>query len=385
MNSGQELFDKFYHKTATAEERKALAQLLAQTDDDTIAAMIASAGQRLEHTDEIFTNAQANLILANIVQTFAKKPPVWLSMRTWKVAAAILAITIATGSAFYFQQQQKYNATTHKAAFADIAPGTSKAVLTLADGSTVALDQSGKQVIQQGNTAIQQNGSKLSYTDSKEHTAVTYNTLTTPMAAQFQLTLPDGTHVWLNAGSSIHFPTAFNQKERTVSVTGELYFEVAQNATAPFIVKVDQRQEIMVLGTSFNVNAYTNEPSINTTLTTGKLKVNTAGHPGEILQPGQQAKVSNTGTIQVQTMDVEQAIAWKDGWFQFHNAYLPEVMRQIARWYDLDVTFEGKDPGRLFEGRIQKDLPLSEVLQILEAYHVNFKINGKKIVVMPDK
>ena len=383
MNSEQELFDKFYHKTATGEERKALAQLLANTSDDAIAAMIASAGQRLEHTDDVLTSDQANLILANIVQTFAKKPPVWMRLRTWKVAAAVLAMAIATGSGFYFWQQQKHTTTTHKATFADIAPGTSKAVLTLADGSTVTLDQSGKQVIQQGNTAIQQNGSKLLYTDSKAPATVTYNTLTTPMAAQFQLTLPDGTHVWLNAGSSIHFPTTFNQKERTVAVTGELYFEVAQNAAAPFVVKVDQRQEIIVLGTSFNVNAYTNEPSVNTTLTTGKLKVNTGSHPGEILQPGQQAQVTSTGAIQVQTVDVEQAIAWKDGWFQFHNAYLPEVMRQIARWYDLDVSFEGKVTGKLFEGRIQKDLPLSEVLQILAAYNVNFKINGKKIVVMP--
>ncbi|MCK7557600.1 FecR domain-containing protein [Chitinophaga sedimenti] len=249
----------------------------------------------------------------------------------------------------------------------------------MADGQVVTLDSTGARDLSRNGTVVRQQGGRLLYGNAS---AVSYNTLQTPRGGQFQLQLPDGTEVWLNAASSIRFPTAFPGKERLVEVTGEVYMEVARNADQPFRVKVNEQVNVQVLGTRFNINAYSDEKNIQTTLVQGAVKVK-SGDTGTILQPGQQAQVSDN--IRVVPADVDQVMAWKNGLFNFHNMELKEVMRQLSRWYDIDIEYRGTIAPREFWGKMGRNLTLSEVLKGLEGAGINFKIeeNGKKLVVLP--
>ncbi len=197
------------------------------------------------------------------------------------------------------------------------------------------------------------------------------------------MTLNDGSKVWLNAGSSITYPVAFVGDERKVTITGEAYFEVAKNAGMPFRVKINESTEIEVLGTHFNVNAYADEASINTTLVEGSVRV-TANKKVQLLSPGQQAQVNANAINLIKDADVAQVLAWKDGLFSFKDADLPTVMRQLARWYDVEVQYEGAIPEKEFNGKIGKTLTLNQVLRVLTKTHVNYRIeNGNKITIIP--
>lgn len=312
-------------------------------------------------------------------ETSAKTPIIPLRKgRWWAAAVAILLLGGAAWMFLHHPAEKPLLANKPAPAFKnDIPPGNNKAVLTLGDGSTVTLDSGANKVIGQG---IQQHNGQLQYNATA---AVSYNTLTTPRGGQFQIVLPDGTKVWLNAASSIRYPTAFAGPERKVDVTGEAYFEVAANASMPFQVGVNQRATIEVLGTHFNINAYPEEANINTTLLEGKVKVIAGKQPGTLLLPGEQASLNAAGNMRVlKDIDTDQIIAWKDGWFQFHLSTLPEVMRQISRWYDVEVSYQGTISDKAFEGRIQRDLTLTQVLKILEKNQVHFQVNGRKIIVL---
>ncbi|SHN40877.1 FecR family protein [Chitinophaga sp. CF418] len=311
----------------------------------------------------------------------------WLARGGAWWAAAVFVVMCSAGAYLLFFNQKQQQPSTNTGSIAtksDVAPGSNKALLTLSDGSTVALDSAGNQLIRQGATTIRQRNGLLQYKTQGAESGTTYNTLTTPRGGQFRIVLPDGTKVWLNAASSIRYPIAFTQNERRVKITGEVYFEVAPNVAKPFMVDVNSSTEIEVLGTHFNVNAYKDEAAINTTLLEGKVRVNTNQQPGVILKPGQQASLSTNGTLQVfKDIDTAQVIAWKEGWFQFHLANLPEVMRQVSRWYDVEVNYKGNITDAVFEGRIQRDLTLAQMLKILEKYHVRFHVEGKTITVLP--
>jgi len=307
------------------------------------------------------------------------------SPKRWVGWAAAVAVLLVGAGAYYMVQHVREKKVIAAVTHNDIAPGSNKAVLTLADGSTVTLDSAGRQVIQQGATAIKQQGGTLQYDavagtgdgDGAGSKAVAYNILTTPRGGQFQVTLPDGTQVWLNAESSLRYPTAFSGKERLVEITGEGYFEIAKNAQQPFKVQVGRRTTIEVLGTAFNVNAYTNEKSLNTTLVQGKIKV------GEvILIPGQQAQLSDKMKV-VSGADIDKVLAWKNGFFNFENASLEEVMRQLSRWYDIEVVYEKGIPDIYFAGDMSRDMNLAGLLKALETTKVHFRIEGRRLIVMP--
>jgi ferric-dicitrate binding protein FerR (iron transport regulator) len=217
-----------------------------------------------------------------------------------------------------------------------------------------------------------------------------YNTISTPRGGQYTLELPDGSSVWLNAGSSLRFPTAFSGTNRMVQLTGEAYFEIAPHPSQPFVIAVfsnlpgrgDTLQKIKVLGTSFNVMAYADEPLVKTTLIDGAVRVE--GHRQcTSLIPGEQAQWGQSTGMQVVTdADVDAAIAWKNGYFDFNKADIQTIMRQLSRWYDVEVSFSGNGRNdKIFFGGIQRDLPLSSVLSILERSGVKFSINGRKVVV----
>jgi ferric-dicitrate binding protein FerR (iron transport regulator) len=267
----------------------------------------------------------------------------------------------------------------------DVAPGGNKAILTLANGSKIILSNAKNGALtQQGNTkVVKLDDGKLAYQPDKTNApiAVEYNTVSTPRGGQYQLTLSDGSKVWLNAESAITFPTSFTGKERKVSIKGEAYFEVAHDASKPFQVTVNG-MEVQVLGTHFNINAYNDEGEMKTTLLEGAVKVSKVS-VSKLIIPGEQAVVSLTEPIiVVQQADVDEAVAWKNGLFHFDNADLQQVMRQLSRWYDVDVVYIGTIPKREFAGEMQRDLRLSQVLELLEKNEVNFKIQGKKIMVL---
>ena len=239
------------------------------------------------------------------------------------------------------------------------------------------------QVAKQGGAQIEKltNG-QLVYTPLiNKSDKVVFNTLATPRGGQFKLSLPDGSEVWLNAVSSIRYPTAFIGNERKVEITGEAYFEIAHDAAKPFKVIVNGT-EVKVLGTHFNINAYNDEATVKTTLLEGIVSLSNAASAVVTLKPGQQAQIGNSRDIKViNNVDIDQEVAWKNGYFSFYKADLQTVMRQIGRWYDLEILYEGKIPERQFGGKIDRNSNATEVLKILEESKVHFRIEDGKIVV----
>jgi transmembrane sensor len=326
----------------------------------------------------------------------------------YRIVAASLILFISGTAAYFAFRTTKHNIISKSSPRQlnnELTPGTNKAILTLSDGSNIILDDAKNgQVAQQGNTQVSKlaNGQLVYNSLADKPTEVVFNTLTTPRGGQFKLTLPDGSQVWLNAASSIKYPTAFVGNERRVEISGEAYFEIAPLALPtgggqekiPFIVKINTTSgnggEVKVLGTHFNINAYNDEASVKTTLLEGSVKVMLPSSKGgyEILKPGQQAQVNNSplgdGDVKViNNVDVDQVVAWKNGYFSFNRAGLQTVMRQIARWYDVEISYEGKIPEREFGGKIDRSSNASEVLKILEESKVHFRIEEKKIIVRP--
>lgn len=303
------------------------------------------------------------------------------AMRRWVQAAAVTLIILAAGSFFWLQRSSK-QVMVQEQPITDIAPGYNKAILTLSDGSTKTLDATGKQVIQQGQTAVSQNGKSLQYNVQGNTAPVSYNTLTTPRGGQFQVQLPDGTKVWLNAVSSIRFPTVFHGAERYVEITGEVYLEVARNKDMPFRVKVNGHTEVLVLGTSFNINAYRDEQTIKTTLLEGLVRVR-SGVDSLQLRPGRQVQTLWSGGINkaLAIQDMDDVIAWKNGFFSFNNAGLEEVARQLQRWYGIDIKFEGPVPEKIFRGQLDRGVKLSAVLSWLTELGVKNRLDGNVLII----
>lgn len=341
--------------------------------------------------DQFFGEATSQQLLATILQQ--QQPPATLrhiSRRpTWLAAAAVLFLLalgtwLYTSTSFSPQDVPKALATTSPV----IVPGGNKAVLVLGDGTNILLDSANNgNLTLQGNTTITKTDGQLSYYNNKEAAtalAASYNTLVTPKGGQYQVVLSDGTKVWMNAASSLRYPAAFTGSEREVVLNGEAYFEVAKYPGKPFKVILNG-MEVQVLGTHFNVMAYDNEAAITTTLLEGSVKVSnpTSANPtSAILVPGQQALRTKNGPVTVlSNVDMEETMAWKNGYFQFNRDGLDVVMRQIERWYDVTVSYEGKIPDRKFGGKISRSSNIQDVLKVLELSKVAFRIDGKKIIV----
>jgi transmembrane sensor len=322
-------------------------------------------------------------------ETFIQEKVIRMN-KYWWAAAAVLFIFISSAIYFLVNNNQTDNSGIARSKIPaeqqqDRLPGGDKALLTLADGSQIVLDSAGNGILaQQGNSKIiKQEDGQLVYTPSGPGIdEIAYNTLATPRGGQYKITLPDGSKVWLNAASSLKYPAAFFGNERKVEITGEAYFEIAKDATRPFKVQVNQ-MEVEVLGTHFNINGYDDEEAIRTTLLEGSVKINTKDF-SNFLKPGQQAQLQKTGKIKlVNDADLEETMAWKDGNFQFENSDITTVMRQIARWYDVEVEYKGT-VSKHFIGTISRNVNLSKVLTMLQQTgEVKFIIEGKKVMVMP--
>jgi transmembrane sensor len=322
--------------------------------------------------------------LNQIIGQIKSKPSV-INWRQLSIAASIL-IFFTAGIFFYvIKSEPARQAAVKNVAKPDLTPGGNKAILTLSNGQSIVLNGAKNGTLaKQGNTDINKlSGGAISYQGASNIAAadaVIYNTASTPRGGQFQFILSDGTKVWLNSASSIKFPVAFNGNERKVELTGEAYFEVAHDAKRPFRV-VSNQQQVEVLGTHFNINAYNDEDVINTTLLEGSVKV-TSANTAITIVPGQQAQFKN-GKINVATVNVDDAVAWKNGLFNFNNNSIEEVMKQLARWYDVDIKYEGQLPSRRFSGEISRNVNASQILDILSFKKIHYRIEGKSIIVMP--
>ncbi len=299
--------------------------------------------------------------------------------RSFQVAALILLFLMI---GLFAANKLKKEPAKFQAENYDLAPGSNKATLTLADGSKVDLTtvKNGKLAAQPGSHIIKQN-EQLAYRAATDNAvAISYNTLTTPKGGQYQVTLADGTKVWLNAASSLKFPTTFTGAERVVELTGEAYFEVVHNSKQPFKVKT-ANQIIQDIGTQFNVNVYADEDAAATTLVEGSVKILNAGKQ-TIIKPGQQYLQKENGVSGVKgDVDIDEVTAWKNGMFQFNNADIKTIMRQISRWYNVDVEYRGQVPASTYHGRISRNSNASAVLNILELGGIDFTIERGKIIV----
>ena len=358
-----------------------------------------SANQQVSLSDNVWYE-KINFLIQKINTEAVSATPVkrltnWYKLR-W--AAAVFLLIFSSGI-FYLLKSPNSPATTNNS-FTKIVidksvlPGGNKAVLILADCTSIILDSASNGTIaNQGVTkVIKLNTGQLVYNSSgADPASVSYNTLTTPRGGQYQVTLQDGTVVWLNSGSSLRYPTAFIGNERKVYLTGEAYFEVAHLSTKggqgklPFIVKVNTPSgdggEVEVLGTHFNINSYADEETINTTLLEGSVKVNGADK-SILLSPGEQSRLKPGSSLQVvKGINIDEAVAWKEGFFHFESADLSTILRQFSRWYDIDIVYEGKPKQRKFFGIVSRTSTLMNVLKMLKANDINFRVEGKRLIV----
>jgi ferric-dicitrate binding protein FerR (iron transport regulator) len=314
-----------------------------------------------------------------------KRKSIIKKIAPYLVAASVILIAATV----YFIKTEAWNKNIEKP-FAknnqkDIAPGSDKAVLTLPDGRTIILDEAKNGLVTEDDGVIvtKQDGGELSY-HSSDAAELAFHTLSIPRGGKFTLKLPDGTMVWLNAESSLRYPTRFNGQDRNVELDGEAYFEVTPDAKAPFIVtfKTPNNNEgtVKVLGTHFNINSYSDEGVVITTLLEGSVAVSGNGE-SKLLKPGEQALSSSS--IKVVKTNADEAVAWKDGKFLFRDATVHTIGEQIKRWYDIDVAYEGNITQH-FNAEMNRDLPLSKLLDGLEGtMQVHFNLVEKKLTIKP--
>ena len=342
---------------------------------------------------QINTKKALEKVQARIRVNENNRRPVLKNIWFYVAAASILAIVV---SIVFEYQVKKKNAVRTESLIAkkDFDPGKDRATLTLNDGSIITLDSiaNGSLNNRSGILIEKINNGLISYQDNNEKpSAMNYNSLITPRGGQYQVVLSDGTKVWLNAASSLRFPTSFPSHERRVELTGEAYFEVARDPTRPFRVNILHSSGrgggglVEVLGTHFNISAYIEDDTIKTTLLEGSVKVSKNEQAAITIVPGQQAEISpKSPTIHVtRDIDTSQVIAWKNGLFHFKHTDLREIMHQLSRWYNVDIDYTGSVAGKSFTGKIRRNAKASEVLAMLEYVGVHFRIEDKKIVVMP--
>lgn len=369
--SREELEVLFTYLNTTASKRPLLAAMQAEFE-------------RVMNEKHDVPEAIGNRIEARLLQEISRRKVV--PMRPFRYlkwgAAAATIVLISTAIIFYISRKPAAPRLAQQHFRHVGSPGSNKAQLTLADGSVVTLDSTGNQVIQQGTVKVQQQNGQLLYPIAAGPSSiVSYNLLAVPRGGQFNVVLPDGSRVWLNAASSLRYPTAFPPDSRTVEIKGQAYFEIKPVPGQPFIVKVNN-MEVQVLGTSFDVMAYADEPVTRTTLIQGAVKVK-SGDSESYLHPGQAAAVNNaTGSLTVQPADLREATAWKTGFFNFENASLGSILRQLSRWYNVEADYPSVPEENRFGGYINRNLPLQQVLPMLETDRVKLKLEGRTIKVI---
>ncbi|MBA9076255.1 FecR family protein [Rufibacter quisquiliarum] len=381
----QDLAEKWLNGTITPEEEQEFSTWYHTDQDAPVTVTSYYAESEAEHKAKIFHAIKESINQEKESRSSRKKT----FLATWISAAAVIALLLVSVGAYFSLLQEggssiKAVTKPHLRYKNDVPAGGEKALLTLADGQVIVLEESrdGMELEQGIAKVIKMNGS-LAYNQGVKgnNNEVVYNTVSTPRGGQYQVVLADGSKVWLNAASSIRFPTAFTGKERKVQLIGEAYFEIARNTAMPFKVEAGE-VEVKVLGTHFNVMAYQDEKVLETTLLEGSVQV-TQAEKEQVLVPGQQAVHQYGGAgFKLKKVDVEDVTAWKNGVFLFEQSDLKQVMRQVQRWYDVEVVYEGTVPALAFTGVIPRKENVSKLLEVLEMTGgVEFEISGRTVLV----
>lgn len=393
-SSFEEIFRRYYQQTATPEEKDLLFGWINENKHrEQLLEMIQEMGFETRPGEEAIIDSKAATRIMERILIQRSQSAGLFSIKRWMYAAAAVLVVLLAGSYWFFQNQNnKENKPLAKTAAPQpsrdqIRPGGNRAVLTLANGKQIILDS-----VANGNLASQANvkiiklaDGQIGYQNQEGATQLLYNTIATPIGGQYQLILADGSKVWLNAASSLRFPASFVGDNRTVELQGEAYFEIAHDASKPFKVLANGTA-VEVLGTRFNVNAYTDEPQLKTTLLEGKVKIENQGTV-RFLRPGQQAAVDGPSKINIiNGADLEGATAWKEGKFVFKYDNIYSVMRQLSRWYDIHVQYGNNLSDDPFIGviRIPRNENISVILNLLQKTKtVGFQINGRTVTVTP--
>lgn len=398
----RDLLLKYYEKTATTAERQELMAILRDGSlDEAVRKNMLDLFLSRHDFDEILEAGKADELLKQVFISERQAPKSdvsnrqpslrrfkvlrsFLDSRKYWAAASIVFLALAGGFWLKYPRTPKPEATVVKADSGKLMPGKEKAQLTLWNGTVVDLEKG--EAYDEANFKINAEKGELVFTGRASDAG--YNLLKTPLGGQYKIVLPDGSNAWLNAGSSLRFPTNFGNSNREVEVTGEVFFDVTHDKKRPFVVSFPQHKpgamKIVVLGTEFNVSSYQDDPSIQTTLVKGSVAVS-RGESKTVLSPGQQAEVraSEAGEIKVKQVDAGAIAAWKDGRFEFAGNNIRDIMRQIARWYAVDVEYDGDFTNKAFQGGISRKETAAEVLKFLELTgEVRFEIKDKKIKVI---
>jgi len=387
----EELLESYLRDTASPEEWTLLLKMIQNGEyDDALREKMDAVLAQQDNSLDMSTDRAHDLLykVLSAEKHTAKLLPLHQSVRKiGRVAAAvILVISLSIAGYFIFNNRTPKEIAqkeTQQPPANDLIPGGNKAILTLGSGQKIILNNAPNgQLAHQGNTTIiKADSGKLAYKVSGQAPAeIAYNTLTTPRGGQYQLTLPDGSRAWLNAASSIRYPTAFAANSRRVEITGEVYFEVKHDAAQPFTVAVNGI-EVHDLGTAFNIDAYNDESAIKTTLLQGSVRVS-QGSVSKVIRPGEQVIVPDNGPLTIRThVDVDGVIAWKNGLFSMDKTDIKTFMRMVSRWYDVDVEYEGALPGGTISGEAQRSLTFSQIKKVLQLTDIHFRIEGKKLIV----
>ena len=384
------MFDKLLNSDCTEAEKQELFQLIETVDDEPqLQDVLEGAWLRYNQPSHVVSEDRSATILKNILNE-NQVVPLRRKRKLWPyMAAASVAVLIGLAIYRLSLPATKTPAEPDTAVITnDVkAPDKSKATLTLAGGQQILLDQaqSGTLATENGSRVVMEKDGQLVYEKTGAgNTQATYNILNNPRGSRVvTLTLPDGTRVWVNAGTSLTYPTAFAANERKLVLTGEAYFEVARDAKKPFIVNTPGGANVEVLGTHFNINAYDDEPAIKTTLLEGSVNVKSA-FGNIILKPGEQSSISQSSHTS-HPIEVQTVMAWKNGLFDYKRSDITEVLRDAARWYDIEIVYEGKKPADTFTGGIDRTATLTELLTILQMTGVRFKLEGRKLIVLNGK
>lgn len=388
------LFRNYYAGVATTAETNELMTWVRKGEHDPqLGSLIKEEWYEIQNDSYVFSPETSKRILSSILPDLeaelrgrdledalstGRNSHFW---RRWSIAAAIVLFCI-TGT-FWIRSERSHKDKDHILVDAnDILPGTNKAILTLGDGSVIDLDGTEEGLLtRQGAVEITKtNDGQLIYEKSiGQEDNPQINIVATPKGGQFQIKLPDNSLVWLNASSSIRFPSSFPIHERRVEVTGEVYFEVSYDNNRPFRV-IFSKHEIEVLGTSFNISNYDDENGSQATLVEGAVLLKSAGKTTKLL-PGQGAFIENDGTTEISAVDVEEITAWKNGLFYFQDESIDLVMRQVSRWYNIEIEFEGDLPSKRVTGKVRRDVNFEEFMHMLSYLGINYKVNGRKVIV----
>jgi len=393
-SSVEEIFRRYYQQTATPEEKDLLFGWINENkDQEQLLEMIQEMGFEIQPGEETIIDSKAATGIMERILNQTSQGAGLFSMKRWMYAAAAVLIALLAGSYWFFQNQNNKETkplaktTTAPSVRDQIRPGGNRAVLTLASGKQIILDSAanGDLASQANVKIIKLADGQIGYQNQEGITQLLYNTVATPIGGQYQLILADGSKVWLNAASSLRFPASFVGDNRTVELQGEAYFEIAHDPSKPFKVLANGTA-VEVLGTHFNVNAYTDEPQLKTTLLEGKVKIENQGTV-RFLTPGQQAAVEGPSKINIiNDADLEGAVAWKEGKFVFKYDNIYSVMRQLSRWYDIHVQYGNNLSDDPFIGviRIPRNESISVILNLLQKTKtVGFQLNGRTVTVTP--